>query len=1736
MGNYICFDDGRDHSCHPLSCPACGMPQWWVSEPDINLWVQDRPVEYTTSLGEKVQFAVSYKQRDTRPWTINGQKPFLPVNGWNNSWYSYVHFTGDLVTNLDGGFNSFDFSDWTATVYEPLGGETTFTADQGPDPASGDQLLPMDGEDTHVYPASSFVPGGGPNVPGGYGFRLVHADGSQDIYGLVSPLYPTNYVQVMPVTEDVGLPALPMSWTVFGVEYAGGDYGQITPQEVATGDASAGTTNDVAISILPINPGWPTQVVNSVSQMLPVTIIAPPTADAVLTEHIDPYGNPTHFNYTVSGGGCQLQSVTDYDGNISTLGYDTNGYVTNVCMPYGRTASFQYAANPNAAQLLSVTDAQGMTSTFGYVPVYGFLSGMTTPYGATVFNHFETNGLSAAKYNDGVTRAIQIYNPDGSGEMYAFFTSNSNAAPFSYPANVLPTPIGGSYGGLDNGQAGVPASAMYLRNSYYWGRPQFARLTQQSPALLNQLTPNDFRLGRMSHWKLDGDQTTLSGAISVRQDPSPDGVTPGQMTWYDGNLLVSDDNVSPHNLLRLMPDGTTWSETISYDDLANLSAVNESCTAGDGSLSSRTLVSYGYTSVDYSQILYGATNTWEAEWLTGLTAPGVNDWPNVYSPEPISITTGSVVATYPHWYQMELVDASGAATTYFFNGREQVTGAQLPTGLTVTNLYGANGFLAQSIAEQIQATNTYTFANGLPATRLNPDGLLTGYTWDNLERLTGVTYPDGTSRQYAYTLLDVTGQKDRLGNWQTATYDNMRHRTSVTDRNGHTTTLGYCLCGGIASVTDPLGDVTTYNRNLVGWVDSEGFSGVGGGSTTRTFTRDLLGRATGVSDTCGLGLGYIYNMQGLATNILSAGNIVYMAGYDNADRPTMQIGGDGVGVTNSFDPEERLTGQVYGAGVAQWYGYVGWLYTGPKDGVGNQLNLGYDPAGRLAATTDDSGYYTNGFSYTPGGRLATLADGNGHVTTWTHDVYGRMTAKRDGNGVLIETNGYNANGWLTAHWTPAGKLTRSTYDNNGNRLTTVFSSSPTITATYDALNRLTSLTDAVGASTYTYQNFGAFLSAPATQSGPFGSDTVSYTYANRVPQSLTLTEPTGGWTENFGWDGELRLHTVGSPAGTFTYNYVAAGREIGSVTLPGGSSINMSYDGAGQLLSTALKSWTATLDAYTYVYDGAGRRTQVTRVDGTSAGYTYDDLGQVATAVGYEPNGTTLRANENFTYSYDPAANLLGRQNNTLIQSFQSDNANQLVNVALDNNLVTAAGSLPNAVTSLSVNGQAAALYHDLTFAVAGGVSVNILQNNGLNEFTTVVTSAGVTQTSVNPELVPGSVNLRYDANGNLAYDGLLAYTYDNANELASVTLSNAWKTGYAYDGLGRRRIRRDYAWSGGAWAETNEVHYVYDGLTVIQERNANNVPLVTYTRGLDLSGTASGAGGIGGLLARTDANGNSYYHTDGNGNVTALVNGSGTVVARYLYDSFGNPLGMWGSLAAANTQRFSSKEVDPHSGLYYYGYRWYAPNLQRWLSRDPIAERGGINLYGFVGNDAVNGVDPFGLLNYYYSAGGFLEPSGYVPYMEGDTWYGELGAQIYNIIPFIDNAIWGNPGADEANAYNNGDYIGMIGALGSDAMNLVPGEGAAERLTVKCLKFPKLGFRGTKPYRDALKSIQKGGTHVDVGFIPTLSQARQLLEDAGVDMSKIRVEDPHLPPNPHTYLHINYPTPGGGKGTIPIQ
>lgn len=147
-----------------------------------------------------------------------------------------------------------------------------------------------------------------------------------------------------------------------------------------------------------------------------------------------------------------------------------------------------------------------------------------------------------------------------------------------------------------------------------------------------------------------------------------------------------------------------------------------------------------------------------------------------------------------------------------------------------------------------------------------------------------------------------------------------------------------------------------------------------------------------------------------------------------------------------------------------------------------------------------------------------------------------------------------------------------------------------------------------------------------------------------------------------------------------------------------------------------------------------------------------------------------------------------------------------------------------------------------------------------------------------------------------------------------------------------------------------------------------SNFSLVaSYAWGLDLSGSFQGAGGVGGLLAITDVATTATHFAafDGNGNVGALVKASdGTLSAKYDFNAFGDPVQTEGSFATSNPFRFSTKYTDAETGHLYYGYRCYAPETGRWLSRDPIEEEGGANLYAFIGNDSANKVDLLGLVD----------------------------------------------------------------------------------------------------------------------------------------------------------------------------
>lgn len=208
-----------------------------------------------------------------------------------------------------------------------------------------------------------------------------------------------------------------------------------------------------------------------------------------------------------------------------------------------------------------------------------------------------------------------------------------------------------------------------------------------------------------------------------------------------------------------------------------------------------------------------------------------------------------------------------------------------------------------------------------------------------------------------------------------------------------------------------------------------------------------------------------------------------------------------------------------------------------------------------------------------------------------------------------------------------------------------------------------------------------------------------------------------------------------------------------------------------------------------------------------------------------------------------------------------------------------------------------------------------------------------------------------------------------------------------------------------GGWPTTpnTDTRFVYDGWNLILELDALNSNAVKrkFTWGLDHSGSRQGAGGIGGLLAVEDANNTPtnpsddlkyvYFH-DANGNVGQFIDWrpignwqslglssandwhASRLAARYEYDAYGNSLldpansGVSGPYAAANPFRFSTKycegdldDTATSDDLYYYGYRYYRSDLGRWVNRDPIEERGGLNIGSFSMNSPTNYFDALG-------------------------------------------------------------------------------------------------------------------------------------------------------------------------------
>ncbi|MBL9143907.1 MAG: RHS repeat-associated core domain-containing protein, partial [Verrucomicrobiaceae bacterium] len=249
---------------------------------------------------------------------------------------------------------------------------------------------------------------------------------------------------------------------------------------------------------------------------------------------------------------------------------------------------------------------------------------------------------------------------------------------------------------------------------------------------------------------------------------------------------------------------------------------------------------------------------------------------------------------------------------------------------------------------------------------------------------------------------------------------------------------------------------------------------------------------------------------------------------------------------------------------------------------------------------------------------------------------------------------------------------------------------------------------------------------------------------------------------------------------------------------------------------------------------------------------------------------------------------------------------------------------------------------------------------------------------------------LVHDEDGNLRRDARWQYHWDAENRLVMMEERPGIATypsgagdaparqrlEFFYDAQSRRSAKRVFHWDAVAndWKPWAYTLFLYDGWNVVAELDLLNggTPTRTYTWGTDLSNTMAGAGGVGGLLmvkrwqrnANGDASLRALVHNDANGNVMGLYGiEAQAMLGVFDYDAFGNQV--INTVAMGNDVcpiGFSSKYQDKETGLVYYGFRYYSPEMGRWPNRDPIGERGGVNLYGMVGNDAVNRVDRLGL------------------------------------------------------------------------------------------------------------------------------------------------------------------------------
>jgi RHS repeat-associated protein len=299
-------------------------------------------------------------------------------------------------------------------------------------------------------------------------------------------------------------------------------------------------------------------------------------------------------------------------------------------------------------------------------------------------------------------------------------------------------------------------------------------------------------------------------------------------------------------------------------------------------------------------------------------------------------------------------------------------------------------------------------------------------------------------------------------------------------------------------------------------------------------------------------------------------------------------------------------------------------------------------------------------------------------------------------------------------------------------------------------------------------------------------------------------------------------------------------------------------------------------------------------------------------------------------FSYDLAGNRLTVQSGNATSTTAYNALNQITGISGGGRL-RFSGTTSEAA-NVSVQGRAARMLDATTFTADAEVVP------GVNTIPVVAADGNGNRRTNNYQVtVPGGATRAfvYDGNGNLLDDGERTYQWDAKNRLIEAKRgADTWQWSYnAFDQRVSEKkngvVTKRWVWAGGNQPA--------------EERDAaGNVTRRFYPQGEQ-------AGAV-----------KSFYTKDHLGSIREVLGANGTVVSSSRYDAWGmrTTQGAQDAASFGFTGHLEHKEL----GLVFTLYRAYDPVTGRWLSRDPIGENGGINLYGYVLNNPVNWVDPIGL------------------------------------------------------------------------------------------------------------------------------------------------------------------------------